>query len=745
MTQLLLQLKKLLFVLCLIAANTAFAGTINEARNLIERVLPGSSKHFVLKQIPTENGKDVFEIEAAKDGKIILSGNSAISVATAFNWYLKYNLLLSYDWQAVKPLSYNGKFPTPENKVRRVNKAEERFFNNTCTFGYTYPFWNWEKWQRMIDWMAMNSINRPLMQAGQEYIWLQVWKSFGLTDSEIKSYFTGPAHLPWHRMANMDSWGGPLPDSYINGQMALQKQILKRSRDLGMKPILTAFAGHVPQQLKRIYPNANIKQIKPGWGGFDKPYATWFLDPEEKLFEEIQIRFLKAQRKIFGTDHLYSTDPFNEIDPPSWEPSYLAKVGKTIYNSMTKVDKKSVWYQMSWTFLYDSVHWTAPRLEAMIKSVPRGKLVFLDYACEERELYKKTDNFHGAPFVWCYLGNFGGNTHLASPMRMVDKRITESYKVPNMNGLGLTLEGINVNPVIFEMVLEHSWYDGFKLDNWLAAYSARRTQQQDPMVLKAWEMLNKTVFVDSSLGLWNHSVVFQTPPVLDLKYSYWSTSPKIKYSNSDLANAIEIIIKANSSSKKSDNYAYDVMNLTRQTLGNLGAVIHGRMVEAYKTKNLRKFEKHAADFLELGQDIDVLLGTRHEFLLGTWIADAEKWGVTSDEKAYYARNAREIITTWHKGGSVLTDYANRQLNGLMRTYYMPRWEKYIALLKQSLLEDKAIDEAAFKEWRTTFEQNWVDNQQNTFITQPHGDAVETAVKLFEKYKIHLISDYYALK
>ncbi len=744
MTQLLLQFKKILVVLFIINANTAFAGTINEALNLIERVLPGSSMNFVLKQIPMENEKDVFEIEAANDGKIILSGNNAVSVATAFNWYLKYYLHLSCDWQAVKPLSYNGEFPAPKNKVRRVNKAKERFFNNTCTFGYTYPFWNWEKWQRMIDWMAMNSINRPLMQAGQEYIWLEVWKSFGLTDSEIKSYFTGPAHLPWHRMANIDSWGGPLPDSYINGQMTLQKQILKRSRDLGMKPILTAFAGHVPQQLKRIYPNANIKQINPGWGGFDKPYATWFLDPEEELFEQIQIRFLKAQRKIFGTDHLYSTDPFNEIDPPSWEPSYLDKVGKTIYNSMNKVDKKSVWYQMTWTFLFDSVHWTAPRLEAMIKSVPSGKLVFLDYACELHELYKKTDNFHGAPFVWCYLGNFGGNTHLASPMRMVDKLISESYKVPNMNGLGLTLEGINVNPVIFEMVLEHSWYDDFKQDNWLAAYSARRTQQQDPMVLKAWEMLNKTVFVDSSLGLWNHSVVFQTSPLLDLKHSYWSTNSKIKYRNTDLANAIEVMIKANDTSKKSDNYAYDVVNLTRQTLGNLGAVVHGRMVEAYKAKNIRKFEKHAADFLELGQDIDVLLGTRHEFLLGTWLANAQKWGANAEEKAYYERNAREIITIWHKGGGALTDYANRQLNGLMRTYYMPRWEKYIELMKQSLLEDKPIDEAAFIQWKTTFEQDWVDKQQNTFITQPQGSAVETAIKLFEKYKIHLISDYYAL-
>ena len=70
----------------------------------------------------------------------------------------------------------------------------------------------------------------------------------GLTDEQVRSYFSGPAHLPWHRMSNIDYWQGPLPQEWRDGQAELQKKILKRERDLGMTPILPAFAGYLGLQ-----------------------------------------------------------------------------------------------------------------------------------------------------------------------------------------------------------------------------------------------------------------------------------------------------------------------------------------------------------------------------------------------------------------------------------------------------------------------------------------------------------------
>lgn len=58
-------------------------------------------------------------------------------------------------------------------------------------------------------------------------------------------------------MGNIHGWGGPLPDSWKEKQLALQHQILKRMRSLGMIPVLPGFAGHVPEALGKLYPNVS--------------------------------------------------------------------------------------------------------------------------------------------------------------------------------------------------------------------------------------------------------------------------------------------------------------------------------------------------------------------------------------------------------------------------------------------------------------------------------------------------------
>ena len=49
----------------------------------------------------------------------------------------------------------------------------------------------------------------------------------------------------------MRGWGGPLPQSWIHNQLALQHKILDRMRSLGMIPVLPGFAGHVPAAITR--------------------------------------------------------------------------------------------------------------------------------------------------------------------------------------------------------------------------------------------------------------------------------------------------------------------------------------------------------------------------------------------------------------------------------------------------------------------------------------------------------------
>ena len=53
------------------------------------------------------------------------------------------------------------------------------------------------------------------------------------------------------RMGNLRGWGGPLPGKWYEQQLHLNQQIVAAMRDLGMVPILPAFAGQIPHALTR--------------------------------------------------------------------------------------------------------------------------------------------------------------------------------------------------------------------------------------------------------------------------------------------------------------------------------------------------------------------------------------------------------------------------------------------------------------------------------------------------------------
>ncbi|MGD0745400.1 MAG: alpha-N-acetylglucosaminidase [Verrucomicrobiota bacterium] len=699
-------------------------------RGLIERIAPGHGRDFVVETIAAPAGENVFEVEA-RGGKIVLRGDGPLSQAVAFNWYLKHDAYVDVSWYADDAVNVPARLPMPPEKIRRTTKLENRFFLNYCTFGYTMPFWRWRDWERCIDWMALNGINLPLAQNGNEYIWQKVWREYGLSDEEIRAFFTGPAYLPWHRMVNIDKWEGPLPQSFIDGQHDLQKRILARERDLGMKPVLCAFAGHVPEALKARQPAMKLERIPPGWGGFSGDYGCWFLNPLDPKFNEIQVRFLQEQQKEYGTSHYYGTDPFNEITPPSWEPSYLAGVARAIYGGMAQVDPDAVWLQMAWTFQTRG-QWTDDRLSAMIVAVPQGRMVLIDYVCENRELFRETRSFYGAPFIWDYLGNFGGNTFLVGPLNKINRRVTAAMNDPaltNFMGVGATLEGLN-NPVVYEMLFDRVWA-GTNLDlaAWVRDEACARANGTDTNVEQAWEILRANILVDNVNPIGNHGVVFQERPTLSAQVNSMR-SARTAYRNEDLVRAWELLLQAGPAARKSSAYQRDLVDTTRQAMGNIGLTLRDEMAAAYDRKDAVAFKKAAGQFMVLGRDSDKFLGTRTEFMLGKWIGDAKSWAATKDEQVYYEKDARSIITIW---GGTLTDYARREWNGLMSDYYLPRWQLLIDAALAELQGEPPLDLPALeKQWR---EHNlkFATTAGGHYATKPHGDFFAMSRALYKKY------------
>ena len=285
---------------------------ITAARGVLTRLLGERANDVVLKKMPLPADRDAFEI-SAHNGEVEILGNSAVALTRGAYYYLRHACRAQVAWSG-EHLELPEKLPDYIHK-KIETPYKFRLYYNVCTFGYTTAFWDWTRWQRELDWMALHGINMPLALVGQEAVWQKVWKSYGLTDEELSEYFTGPAFLPWHRMGNINSYDGPLPQGWLDGKNALQKKILRRMRELGMTPVVPAFSGFVPQALQRVRPSAELKKLHQ-WAGLDEKYGTFILSPLSPLFQEIGKKFIHEYIKMYGTDHYYLADSFNEVKVP---------------------------------------------------------------------------------------------------------------------------------------------------------------------------------------------------------------------------------------------------------------------------------------------------------------------------------------------------------------------------------------------------------------------------------------------
>ena len=711
---------------------SAQSKNVSAAYALAKRVAPEFSNKIVFKEIKPISGRDVFELESMHD-TLFIGGNSSNSMVVGLNFYLKNFCNTSVSWYAKDKIFLPQKMPVVNELVHQEARTQNRFFLNYCTFGYTMPWWNWKDWERFIDWMALNGINLPLAITGEEYIWYEVWKKFGLNDEEIRSFFTGPAYLPWHRMANIDHWEGPLPHSWLNNQLELQKKIVERERTLAMKPVLPAFAGHVPEAIKTKFPKAKITSLG-NWGDFDKQYLCYFLDPFDSLFYPIQKEFLTEQTKLFGTDHIYGTDPFNEVKPPSWEPDYLANASKVIYNSMANVDADAQWLQMGWIFYNAQKEWTSERVKAYLRAVPQDKMILLDYFCDNTEIWKRTESFFGQPYVWCYLGNFGGNTMLSGHMKEVEDRLENTFNNGGKNlwGLGSTLEGFGINPIIYEYVLDKAWSSGpVDVDAWVKNWAKRRYGSANENVIKAWDILLNTTYAEQA-GI-GRGTLTNTRPVLK-GFQSWTTNPEYHYNNKDLLQAWGLLNSV--TGNLTDVYQYDVVTVGNQVLGNYFTNVRDEFAKAYTAKDLKQLTVLGNKMLGIINDMDELLATNKNLLVGDWIETAKTFAASEQEKKYYEQDARKIITVWGQKGRDLTDYANRSIAGLMKDYYGGRWKMFIDEIINCVKTNKQYDEKQFSKKVADFEEHWAEGH-NAYSPVPKGNSLEISKKLYAKYSAEI--------
>ena len=159
------------------------------------RVLGPQADEITFHKYATKSPHSEYRVVDDK-GKIRIEGTNDLAMAVGLRRYLAEVCHTRVTPYAADSVALPHPLPLPHKPLSGTARTDTRFFLNYCTYGYTMPYWKWSDWERFIDWMALNGITMPLAIAGQEKVWLEVWTELGLSPESVKSYFTGPAHLP---------------------------------------------------------------------------------------------------------------------------------------------------------------------------------------------------------------------------------------------------------------------------------------------------------------------------------------------------------------------------------------------------------------------------------------------------------------------------------------------------------------------------------------------------------------------
>lgn len=666
---------RLLFLIgSLIISGITFSQTA-PLDSLAYRVTNGTSQDRInFRIVPDSEKKDVdwFRLIPEDRNKILIEGNNNLSLAVGLNHFLKYYAKIHINW--INPSqSLPEIIKMPIEPVYLETDLKNRYYLNYCTFSYSMPFWDEERWMQEIDWMALHGVNLALSLTGIESVWKKLLEEYGYTFEEICEFIPGPAYMAWWQMSNLEGWGGPLPESWYENQEALQKKIVTRMNSFGINPVLPGYAGMVPRNFEE---KTGIKTQNLGtWCGFNRP---GFVSASDSSFKDIAKSYYDILTDLYGLSEFYSLDPFHEGGNVSG--LNLIEEGKGMYEAMKRANPDSKWVIQSWQ--------ANPR-KALIEPVPEGEMIILDLYSEKVPKWKQDSIYGNHDWLYCMLLNFGGNIGMHGRFNKIINDFDEAKKGVNsysLKGIGATPEGIENNPIMYELLFELPWHKE-KIDGetWLKNYlEARYGLEPDDDLVSAWNILIGTVYnapEDYNGEGTVESLFCARPSWFPQSASTWGNS-SLFYSPDSTAKALKLIEKVfDKYAPNSKNFVFDYVDISRQANADEANRLINQMSELKTNGETDSLKILSEKFLGLILKQDSLLQSIPIMNSDFWINSAGKLA-GDDKKAeqLYKKNAAMLITVWgdsiaaNKGG--LHDYSHREWSGILRELYYPRWKTF---------------------------------------------------------------------
>jgi len=637
------------------------SSSVHSARKVIERFIGPRAGEIDLRIVASDQS-EFYEYEA-QNGRLSIRGSSPVALCHGFYAYMKVHGLGVRSWSG-KRAEIPQRWPDAR-KTRGETPYRYRQYFNVVTFGYSLPYWDWNRWEQEIDWMALHGLNMPLALVATEAIAQRVWLKLGLKQDEIDAFYTGPAHLPWQRMGNLIRFEGPLPQAWHKDQVRLQHRILKRLRELGMHPIAPGFGGFVPSAIKRLHPDVKLHRVRWG-GGFSEEYEADMIFPDDPLFKTIGTMMVQEWEKEFGKNNHYLADSFNEMSLPVDKDrcrAMLESFGKGVYEAIHNANPEATWVMQGWMLGFQRGDWTPENLQALLGGVPDDKMIILDMAADYNARWWRNgmnwdhfNGFFGKQWVYSTIPNMGGKTAFTGHLDYYASGHVEALRSTNRGrliGYGFAPEGIENNEILYELLSDAAWTTSeIDLDQWIPQYLKARYGACPPPLIRAWQLLR-----ESSYGTFTDHPQFGWQLAWDRGCTV-NLSPKVR-------EAALLYLSCSKELGRQPLFRADAIELAAMALG-IKAQHELDAIKNAKAPSIRAEQQ----FLDTLMTIDRLLASHPTHRLDRWIRWARGHSADPALKNYYEANAKRIITTW---GGTIDDYACRIWSGLIRDYYIPRY------------------------------------------------------------------------
>ena len=693
------------------------------AKAVVERTFGHfpTNVHFELAEVQDSSLRYSTEVS---DGVLTVTGSTPVAICRGFYDYILRGGYGIASWSGNRlQLPHH----LPDEALREVvSPYRMHLYQNVCTYGYTYPFWGWEQWEKEIDWMALHGFDMPLSPIGGETILARVWKNMGLSDKEIKDYFTGPAHLPWMRMGNMAHYCGGMSDEWFDAQIALEHRIDSREKELGMTPIYQGFAGFVPAAFAEHFPEADITETI--WSKLSPEDHNHMLSPLDPLFKEVGVGFIREWEKEFGKGKYYLIDSFNEMKVPfgplgsKQRSENLRFYSEKLYDTVREANPDAVWVLQGWMFGYQrEKEWDPSSVRDLLSGAPDGKLLVIDLAVDFNEFVWKNDKswdyfdgFFGKDWIWSTTPNFGGRTALVGTLDFLLNSHLEasaSQNKGNLVGYGTSPEGVENNEIVYEAISAGGWSDTeIDIQAFLDNYTVARYGKQAPGLKTFWQEILQSQysnFTNNARFRWQRRPPFRTPHTMNVNEHYFK--------------AIESFISEKDAFRGNRLYEVDAIGFAGMYLAGKADIVLDSLYLAVDRKDFDAAKEKESLLVDILLDADKLLESHPLWRAQRWIDFARAAAFSPEEADLFELEAKKLISIW--GGRSLYDYSARVWSGLIRDYYVPRLKYYF---------DTVI--AGEKPDMASFDNSGFPARPGLSPQQKYSSPVKAAAELVEKYK-----------